>query len=83
MTEREAVKQYYDQISLLDYMTAGSTVAKLQFELSILATLKARNANMHTIMCSERDIEELVKQVRVRVWKHAFEALAANRKKAA
>lgn len=73
---------YYDQVFLLDFMTAGSTVAKLQFELGILSALKARNACMHTIMCSERDITERVKQVRERVFRHAFKTLAANRGKA-
>lgn len=65
----------HEEKLLIDYIANGSTVAKLHFDLGVVAIFKARNATMHGIMIVERDAAERAKQVRERVFKFAFREL--------
>lgn len=65
---------------LLDFICEGSTVAQLIFDLDVVRILKARNANFHSIMLTERDVQEQATIVRTKVYKLAFRELGKWRK---
>lgn len=57
-----------------------SSVRKLSHDLGVLKRLKKSNSIYSSIFNAEKRIAERAQQVRERVWKHAFKALAQNRK---
>ena len=63
------------EYTLLDFMAAGSSVAKLQFDLAIVALMKRREAHVNSIARAENDAQVRVKEVRIRVFTHAFKEL--------
>ena len=60
---------------LIDYMAAGSTVAKLMFALGVTQILKSRNASFHSIAQNIAEAQEQADQARERILKHAWRVL--------
>ena len=69
------------EYTLLDFMAAGSSVAKLHFDLAIVALMKRREAHPSSIGRAQVDARDRAKQVRIRVFKHAFKELRMWRKR--
>jgi len=67
---------------LIDFMSEGSTVANLIFDLSLTKLLIARNASFISVSKSQECVNERAKQVRTKVFKIAFRELPKFRVRA-
>jgi hypothetical protein len=57
-------------------MAAGSTVAKLQFDLGAVKLLQKRNATFGAVLHAQQSADFHAGQVRARVFKFAFKELS-------
>ena len=57
-----------------------NTMSKLQLEMAILAALKRRNMDMHSVMLSEASVADRAVQVRARAFRFAWKELQNWRK---
>lgn len=69
----------HEEKILLDYM-GDSTVAQLMFDLDVVRIIEKKS--YHSAQCARRDANEQAAIVRAKVYKAAFKALRANRRKA-
>jgi hypothetical protein len=65
----------HEEKFLIDYMSAGSSVAKLMFDFQMLRLFVKSNAHFHAITKIQEDANYHAQQVATRVYSHAFKEL--------